>query len=426
MAQRKNIVLSDRLQLILNKLVCKRKIEKQLTFRINIILLSAAGYKYREICKQLDCCDATISFWRYRWTSNYEKLTTFCNGIDSIEVSGNEIIKEIFKIMGDAPRTGAPVIFTEDIQKKIQAMACEAPETYNLPYTHWTDYDLREQIIKSCIVDSISTRQVGRILKKNELAPHKSEQWLHPKIDNKEDFANTVEELCDVYKQADLTLVNENNTEISNIEYHCTDEKTGIQALERQTKAMQVGKPEKREPEYIRHGTQTLLASRSVNTGVIDAYTVGDSRKEEDFLAHIKDVVTTNLQARHGIICDQLNTHKSASLVEYISLFENDKLDLGEKGKSGILKNMASRMAYLENKDHKVFIIYTPKHCSWLNQIENWFGLLQRKVIKRGVFTSKENLRGKIIAFIEYYNKYYAKPYVWKKSATEILEKLMP
>ena len=180
---------------------------------------------------------------------------------------------------------------------------------------------------------------------------------------------------------------------------------------------------EKREPEYIRNGTQTLIASRSVTTGKIDAYTVQENRKEEDYLNHIKEIVATDTEAKHVIICDQLNTHKSESLVKFVAEVDNFQGDLGVKGKSGILKSMETRMAFLEMKEHKVSFIYTPKHCSWLNQIENWFGHLERKVIKRGNFSSTDDLKNKIIAFIKYYNSYCAKPFIWKKVAGDILKK---
>ena len=163
---------------------------------------------------------------------------------------------------------------------------------------------------------------------------------------------------------------------------------------------------EKREPEYIRNGTQTLIASRSINTGEIDTCVIQESRKEEDYLNHVIQIAQTDTQAKHVIICDQLNTHKSESLVKYVAEQDNIETDLGIKGKSGILKSMKSRMEFLEIKEHKISFIYTPKHCSWLNQIENWFGLLEKKVIKRGSFISTDDLKNKIVAFIQYYNSY--------------------
>lgn len=205
--------------------------------------------------------------------------------------------------------------------------------------------------------------------------------------------------------------------------YHCSDEKTGIQALERKTEPMKPERIEKKENNYTRHGTQTLIASRSVSTGKIDTYVIGDTRKEEDYLEHVKNIYKTDVNSKHVIICDQLNTHKSASLVEYIADLEGFKYNLGIKGKEGILKSMETRMQFLETKEHIISFIFLPKHTSWLNQIENWFGLLERRVLKRGVFVSKEDLKNKIIKFIEYYNNYYAKPYIWVKSAKSILDK---
>ena len=205
--------------------------------------------------------------------------------------------------------------------------------------------------------------------------------------------------------------------------YHCSDEKTGIQALERKSEPMKPDRIEKKENNYIRHGTQTLIASRSVSSGEIDTYVIGDTRKEEDYLEHVKDIYKTDVNSKHVIICDQLNTHKSASLVEHVANLEGDEFDLGIKGKEGILKSMETRMQFLEIKGHKISFLYLPKHTSWLNQIENWFGLLERRVLKRGIFASKEDLKNKIIKFIKYYNNYYAKPYIWIKKAKSILEK---
>ncbi|MCK5679169.1 MAG: transposase, partial [Flavobacteriaceae bacterium] len=368
---------------------------------------------YQTIKKELQTSEPTISFWRQRWYNNQDKLQTFIAGIDNQNVTDNDIKKEILTILDDAPRSGAPAEFTDEIQKKIMAVACESPQQYELPFSHWTHKELAKQVIKLGIVDSISAGHLGRLLKKNKLSPHKSKYWIYPKIDDFQDFSNSVDELCKIYKSVSVPEENQKGK----IEYHCSDEKTGMQALERKTEPMKSGSVEKTEPEYTRHGTQTLIASRSVKTGKIDSYTVGDTRKEEDYLEHTKGIFETDINSKHVIICDQLNTHKSASLVEYIAGMENIDYDLGIKGKTGILKSMNSRMEFLENKEHKISFVYLPKHTSWLNQIENWFGLLERRVLKRGIFISKDDLKQKIIDFIEYYNKYYAKPYVWKKTA---------
>ena len=118
----------------------------------------------------------------------------------------------------------------------------------------------------------------------------------------------------------------------------------------------------------------------------------------------------------HGqwiFVTDQLNTHKSASLVEWIAKILKIDKDLGEKGKSGILKDMASRAAFLQDERHKIRFVYTPKHCSWLNQVEIWFGILSRRLLKRGQFKSTEELKKRFLQFIDFFNETLAKPFRW-------------
>jgi hypothetical protein len=116
-------------------------------------------------------------------------------------------------------------------------------------------------------------------------------------------------------------------------------------------------------------------------------------------------------QKRWHIVCDQLNTHQSESLVRWVELSGTTE-DLGVKGESGILASMVSRAAFLRQNSHKVVFHYTPKHSSWLNQIEIWLSILVRKVLKRGSFVSVEELETKVLAFIDYYNQ-TAKPFKW-------------
>ena len=194
-----------------------------------------------------------------------------------------------------------------------------------------------------------------------------------------------------------------------------TDEKTGIQALERAypNKPMQPGRPTYIEYEYIRHGTQVLIANLEVATGQCIAPTVGDTRKEADFAAHIEQTIATDPDAAWIFIVDQLNTHQSESLVRLVADYCDLDVELGVKGKSGILNTMSTRAAFLADETHRIRFVYTPKHTSWLNQIEIWFSILVRRVLKRGNFSTVHELRERILAFIDYFNKTMAKPFKW-------------
>jgi transposase len=194
------------------------------------------------------------------------------------------------------------------------------------------------------------------------------------------------------------------------------DEMTGIQALERKypDKPLEPGKIQRREFEYIRHGTQTLIASFDVATGLVIKASVGDTRTEVDYLEHVQQTIDTNPNAtKWHLVMDCLNTHQSESLVRYVAQVEGLEIDLGIKGKSGILKSMQTRTDFLTDKTHRIVFYFTPKHCSWLNQIEIWFGILMRKLLRRGNFISQADLKSRIILFIDYFNRTMAKPFKW-------------
>ena len=193
------------------------------------------------------------------------------------------------------------------------------------------------------------------------------------------------------------------------------DEMTGIQALERiaPTRPMRPGRVERREFEYTRHGTQCLIGNFDVVTGEVIAPTVRATRTEEDFAGHLERTVAIDPEATWVFVCDNLTTHCSESLVRYVAEACDIAADLGKKGKSGVLKSVETRKAFLTDSGHRIRFVYVPKHTSWLNQIEIWFSILVRRVIKRGNFTSTADLREKILAFIDYFNRTMAKPFKW-------------
>lgn len=214
--------------------------------------------------------------------------------------------------------------------------------------------------------------------------------------------------ICDLYLKA-------KELHEAGVNLISTDEMTGIQAKERTkpTRPMRPGCIEQIEFEYIRHGTQCLIANFSVAEGRIVAPSVGDTRKEGDFLNHITRTIDTDPDAGWIFITDQLNTHKSESLVRLVASRLEIDMNLGLKGKEGVLKSMATRAAFLSDESHRIRFVYTPKHCSWLNQIEIWFSILVRRLLKRASFVSKRQLRQRILEFIEYFNRTLAKPFKW-------------
>ncbi len=193
-----------------------------------------------------------------------------------------------------------------------------------------------------------------------------------------------------------------------------TDEMTGIQALERiaPTKPMRPGQIERREFEYQRHGTLSLIANFDVVTGQVLGPSLGPTRTEADFATHIARTIDTDPDGVWLFVVDQLNTHQSETLVRLVAERCGLPDDLGVKGEAGVLRSMATRAAFLSDPTHRIQFVYVPKRTSWLNQIEIWFSILVRRVLKRGNFASVDALRARILEFIAYFNQ-TAKPFKW-------------
>lgn len=232
------------------------------------------------------------------------------------------------------------------------------------------------------------------------------EEWLHTCRDQA-GFDQRVEEICQLYREAQ-------QLESEGIHVVSVDEKTGIQAVERLASTpMTKGQIARRDSEYKRHGTQCLIANLEIATGRILKPTVKATRTEEDFLNHIKQTVETDPYGHWIFIVDQLNTHKSESLVRFVAAQCYIADDLGIKGKNGILQTQESRMEFLADTTHRIRFVYTPKHTSWMNQIECWFSLISRHLLRRLSVGSKERLRELILDYIDYYNHTTARPFRW-------------
>ena len=246
---------------------------------------------------------------------------------------------------------------------------------------------------------------------KNEvdLHPHKVRYWLHSteKAEDPDSFAQKVNEICELYQNAQK-IRREGGHIIS------TDEMTGIQALEHKypDKLPQPGQCAKIEFEYVRHGTTSLIGFFDVATGRMEAPYLNSTRTETDFVKAVKALAETDPEAPWTFICDGLNTHKSESLVRFVAKACGLDMELGEKGKSGILKSMDSRRDFLHHPSHRIRFVFTPKHSSWMNQIEIWFGIINRKLLKRKSYKSINELEESILRFIVQYNL-TSHPFKW-------------
>jgi len=399
------INMSERVQVIYNRLLGKTTLQKRQQFRIDILLRSLdPDESITSIAKDLKTTRKTVRYWIARFV-NYSVYLE----LPSVKaLKAGHFTKLLLFIIKDAPRSGRPVDFSPEIILQIFFIACEDPMNSGRPISHWSAREIADEMIKRGIVDTISERQVKRFLQQAELKPHLSRYWCNSPEKRGPEFDNRVKMICDLY-------LNVSDYAKQNIRIISMDEKTGIQAIGRiaPTKRMKPGRIEQCEHNYSRKGTSCLIAGLEVRTGKIVEPFINLTRKEEDWVEAIKKIVATDPCAKYIFIIDQLNTHKSASLVEYVTKFCNIKDDLGVKGKEGILKNMKTRQKYLEIRDHQISFFYTPKHTSWLNQIEIWFSILSRKLLKRGNFSSIEQLESEILQFINYYNFTMAKPFKW-------------
>jgi hypothetical protein len=195
-----------------------------------------------------------------------------------------------------------------------------------------------------------------------------------------------------------------------------TDEMTGVQALERLAPDVppRPGQVARREFEYKRHGTCSFIINFDVATGQVFSPSSGPTRTEADFVAHVQRTVESDASARQWhFVVDNLDIHRSESLVRYVAALANCTDDLGVKYVRGVLRSKAARAAFLSDPTHPVVFHYTPKHASWLNQVEIWLSILVRKLLRRGNFRSVEDLRNQVLSFIAYFNRTMAKPFKW-------------
>jgi transposase len=402
--------ITERQQEILQQISSSTTGALRLVQRATIILLAFAGCDNQDIAKEVGVNRNAVSQWRRRWAQQWQQLILI-----ECQESRAELRRAIEKILADEQRSGSPGTFTPEQITLIFALACESPEKSGRPITHWTAAELAAEAKKRGIVESISPSQIRRYLNEAKLKPHKSRYWLTTKEKDPKKFQEKVETVCDTYLEAPRLYEQENTHTV------CCDEMTGIQALERiaptlpmePTLPAEPVKVERREFEYKRHGTLTLIGNFHVVTGAIVAPSLGPTRTEADFVQHVAQTVAIDPEASWVFVVDNLNIHLSAGLVMWIAQTCGIEEPLGKKGKQGVLQSVPSREKFLSNKEHRIRLVYLPKHTSWLNQIEIVFGVIMRKVIRRGNFTSVNDLKDKLLRFITYFNEVFAKPFRW-------------
>lgn len=400
----KKVKLSHEQRKILEKLSRGTHVCEDIKKRANIIL-ALETEDVKKCTKTQLLCKKTVEKWLKRWLEASAE-------INRIEKTESWNLKNIIKsTLRDAYRSGRKNSFRLEQIAHIIHLSLQEPDLVGVPISNWTPEALAQKAIKDKIVDKISGRQVGRYLKEIDIKVHQCKGWLNSqdKIKDPEEHEKNVKAVCEIYQTS-------KELEKEGVHIVSSDEKTSIQALEHKyaCKLVKPGELAKYEQEYIRHGITTLIASRDINTGKILEPMVQQTRNEQDYVKHISNIVALAPDDKYIFIMDQLNTHKSESLVRYVAEQIGFEGDLGVKDKCGILRNMPSRAGFLANADHRIRIVYTPKHASWMNQIEMWFSILSRMLLnKRKSFKSVAELEAKILEFIAYYNENLAKPFKW-------------
>jgi hypothetical protein len=270
---------------------------------------------------------------------------------------------------------------------------------HDRPVNGWTLDEIAATIINQAHAEAISRATVWRILEGCDKKPHRSVYWLNS---HDPDFEAKAKEVCQLYvkaprfyQQGRLVL--------------CCDEKTGMQVLDRPapTQPAQPGKPEKREFEYIRLGTRTLITTFCVPTGEV-VWDLGPTRTNLDFRGHVLRVAAHYRDLKKfDWVVDNLNTHMSLELCEVMAYLNELPFEPAR------LKTQQQRGVWLSDPSHKHVFHYTPRHGSWLNQVELFFSVLARQFLRRGDFGSIKEFEERLAAYLEEYNQEKAQPYRW-------------
>ena len=397
--------LTTRMFESLDQISSSRSIGTAIVMRAKIIVMAFEKEHNQTIAGRLGVCAKTVGLWRRRWRDSFAALLRM-----QFTESEAAFQRAILECLSDAPRSGSPGKFTPAQIVGLIGIACESPDKSGRPVTSWTGEELADESQKRGLVESISASHVNRILREVDLQPHQSQYWCNTTETDPELFQQQVELVCQTYRDAPQ-LFHQSPTHTV-----CVDEMTSLQANERraETKLPKPGQIAKEEFQYTRHGTVCVTANWHVVRGQVLAPTISETRDNEDFAKHIEQTLATDPQVGWVFVVDNLNTHCGEPLVRLVAeQLGIDPATLGTSRKSGVLSTMETRRNFLSDATHRIRFVYLPKHSSWLNQIEIIFGIINRRVMRRGSFTSKLDLIEKLQRFISYFNDTIAKPMTW-------------
>jgi transposase len=319
---------------------------QRLVLRARIVLAAAAGAANAAIARDLGCSVAVVRTWRRRFA---------CRGIPGLF---------------DKPRSGRPEVHGPSARLAVLAVATSVPPEGE---SQWSQLGIAVHLGERGL--AISAATVGRVLGEAKVRPHKVRGWLNRADDPA--FWIRAGQVCRLYLNPPPGTV-----------LISVDEKTGIQAKSRKHPQIPArpGRDARREFEYARHGTVSIVAAMNVATGEVIAERIrrNDSQTFITFLAMLHQMIPPHL--RIHLIMDNGSSHTSRATRGWLAA-------------------------------HPRFLVtFTPKHASWLNMIEQWFGVLARRLLRRGDFTSRDDLEAKITTFTIRYNK-NARPYRWSYDA---------
>jgi transposase len=391
---------------IVTKLTNASTAENCIRQRARAIRLAFQGRQNVQIAEAIELERHSVGRWRKRWQDSFEALL-------AIEMNEPKAALEraIRDVLRDAHRSGAPSKFTAEQIVQLVSIACESPRDSGRPVDDWTGRELADEMKQRSIVDSMSVSRVNELLRRMELQPQKRKCWCFTTEKDQELFEAQVQEVCDTYLNAPSAHQQDHTHTV------CVDEMTSLQANEQRadTKLPRPGQAGKRECQYTRHGTLSLIGSWHVVLGQMIHATIDATRNGEDFADHVEQTIQTDPDANWIFVMDNLNIHYGEEVVRRIARLHGIADDtLGDKKKRrGILGSTKSRREFLSDPSHRIRFVFLPKHSSWLNQIEVVFGIISKRVMRHGSFTSTDDLKSKLLAFIEYFNQTFAKPFNW-------------